>query len=197
MIPALDADRTIAAVVRGACEHSASVLVIDAASDTDLQDRIAAVLPDARLRRIDANDGFGKGLSGGRLIVYPPKLSTFKSEENIVIGNVAFYGATSGEGYVRGVAGERFCVRNSGATVVVVEPFTTVVVVEPPPKVVVVVRPPPEYVSAPQHVSSGVRRQHLRISFVHRFFARLRQRFSRPGHSRTISLTVMQRSRAC
>jgi glutamate synthase (ferredoxin) len=67
----------------------------------------------------DANDGFGKGLSGGRLIVHPPKLSTFKSEQNIIIGNVAFYGATSGEGYVRGVAGERFCVRNSGAVVVV------------------------------------------------------------------------------
>jgi glutamate synthase (ferredoxin) len=67
----------------------------------------------------DANDGFGKGLSGGRLLVYPPALSAFKSQENIVIGNVAFYGATSGEGYVRGVAGERFCVRNSGATVVV------------------------------------------------------------------------------
>jgi glutamate synthase (NADPH) large chain len=67
----------------------------------------------------DANDGFGKGLSGGRLIVHPPLLSAFKSEDNIVIGNVAFYGATSGEGYVRGVAGERFCVRNSGAVVVV------------------------------------------------------------------------------
>jgi glutamate synthase (NADPH) large chain len=67
----------------------------------------------------DANDGFGKGLSGGRLITYPPRLSTFKSQENIIIGNVAFYGATSGEGFVRGVAGERFCVRNSGATVVV------------------------------------------------------------------------------
>jgi glutamate synthase (ferredoxin) len=67
----------------------------------------------------DANDGFGKGLSGGRLIVYPPALSVFKSQDNIVIGNVAFYGATSGEGYVRGMAGERFCVRNSGATVVV------------------------------------------------------------------------------
>jgi glutamate synthase (NADPH) large chain len=67
----------------------------------------------------DANDGFGKGLSGGKVIVYPPPLSTFKSEENIIIGNVGFYGATSGEGYVRGVAGERFCVRNSGATVVV------------------------------------------------------------------------------
>jgi glutamate synthase domain-containing protein 3 len=67
----------------------------------------------------DANDGFGKGLSGGKLVVYPPALSAFKSQENIIIGNVAFYGATSGEGYVRGVAGERFCVRNSGATVVV------------------------------------------------------------------------------
>jgi len=67
----------------------------------------------------DANDGVGKGLSGGRLVVYPPSLSTFKAEENIIVGNVAFYGATSGEGYVRGVAGERFCVRNSGATVVV------------------------------------------------------------------------------
>jgi len=67
----------------------------------------------------DANDGFGKGLSGGTLVVYPPALSAFKSQDNIIIGNVAFYGATGGEGYVRGVAGERFCVRNSGATVVV------------------------------------------------------------------------------
>ena len=67
----------------------------------------------------DANDGLGKGLSGGRLVVYPPPLSTFRSEENTIIGNVGFYGATSGEGYVRGMAGERFCVRNSGATVVV------------------------------------------------------------------------------
>jgi glutamate synthase (NADPH/NADH) large chain len=67
----------------------------------------------------DANDGFGKGLSGGRLIAYPPLRSTFRTEENIIIGNVAFYGATGGEGFVSGVAGERFCVRNSGATVVV------------------------------------------------------------------------------
>src|SRR5690242_3094213 len=67
----------------------------------------------------DANDGFGKGLSGGRMIAYPPKRSTFRSEDNIIVGNVAFYGATSGEAYVRGVAGERFCVRNSGAHVVV------------------------------------------------------------------------------
>ena len=67
----------------------------------------------------DANDGFGKGLSGGRLITYPPQRSTFRTEENILIGNVGLYGATSGEAYVSGVAGERFCVRNSGATVVV------------------------------------------------------------------------------
>jgi glutamate synthase (ferredoxin) len=67
----------------------------------------------------DANDGLGKGLSGGRIIVFPPAASTFRSEENIIIGNVAFYGATSGEAFVRGLAGERFCVRNSGAHVVV------------------------------------------------------------------------------
>jgi glutamate synthase (ferredoxin) len=67
----------------------------------------------------DANDGFGKGLSGGKIVVYPPRSSTFRSEDNIIVGNVAFYGATSGEAYVRGVAGERFCVRNSGAHVVV------------------------------------------------------------------------------
>src|SRR5687767_5211116 len=67
----------------------------------------------------DANDGFGKGLSGGRLSVFPPPASTFKSEQNIIVGNVAFYGATSGEAFVSGLAGERFWVRNSGATVVV------------------------------------------------------------------------------
>jgi glutamate synthase domain-containing protein 2/glutamate synthase domain-containing protein 1/glutamate synthase domain-containing protein 3 len=67
----------------------------------------------------DANDYIGKGLSGGKLIVYPPLGSTFPPEENIVIGNVALYGATSGEAYFNGVAGERFAVRNSGATAVV------------------------------------------------------------------------------
>ena len=67
----------------------------------------------------DSNDYFGKGLSGGKLIVYPPKAANFKAEENIVIGNVALYGATSGKAYINGVAGERFCVRNSGATAVV------------------------------------------------------------------------------
>lgn len=67
----------------------------------------------------DSNDYFGKGLSGGKLIVYPPKGSTFKAENNIIIGNVAFYGATSGKAFINGVAGERFCVRNSGAVAVV------------------------------------------------------------------------------
>ncbi|MBP3879669.1 MAG: glutamate synthase subunit alpha, partial [Lachnospiraceae bacterium] len=66
----------------------------------------------------DANDGFGKGLSGGTLIVKPPKGSCFKASENIIVGNVALYGATSGKAYICGVAGERFCVRNSGATAV-------------------------------------------------------------------------------
>lgn len=67
----------------------------------------------------DANDYFGKGLSGAKMIVYPHKESGFVAEENIVIGNVAFYGATSGKAFIRGKAGERFAVRNSGATAVV------------------------------------------------------------------------------
>ena len=67
----------------------------------------------------DANDYIGKGLSGGRIIVFPPAGSTFVPEENIIVGNVAFYGATSGEAYIRGMAGERFCVRNSGINAVV------------------------------------------------------------------------------
>jgi len=67
----------------------------------------------------DANDCVGKGLSGGKLVVFPPTTSRFAAEENILIGNVALYGATSGEAYFSGVAGERFAVRNSGATAVV------------------------------------------------------------------------------
>ncbi len=67
----------------------------------------------------DANDYLGKGLSGGKIIIYPPNGSTFVPEENIIIGNVAFYGATGGEAYIYGVAGERFCVRNSGVSAVV------------------------------------------------------------------------------
>ena len=67
----------------------------------------------------DCNDGFGKGLSGGKLVLYPPKGSTFTPEENIIVGNVALYGATSGKAFINGCAGERFCVRNSGAVAVV------------------------------------------------------------------------------
>ncbi|HZZ56961.1 MAG TPA: glutamate synthase large subunit [Opitutaceae bacterium] len=67
----------------------------------------------------DANDYVGKGLSGGKIIVFPPEGSTFRPEENIIVGNVALYGATSGEAYIRGMAGERFCVRNSGVYAVV------------------------------------------------------------------------------
>src|SRR5208283_3910703 len=67
----------------------------------------------------DANDYVGKGLSGAKMIIYPPAGSTFVAEENIIVGNVAFYGATSGEAYIRGMAGERFCVRNSGISAVV------------------------------------------------------------------------------
>jgi len=67
----------------------------------------------------DANDYFGKGLSGAKLAVFPPKNSTFVAEENMIIGNVALFGATGGQAFIRGLAGERFCVRNSGAETVV------------------------------------------------------------------------------
>jgi glutamate synthase (ferredoxin) len=67
----------------------------------------------------DSNDYVGKGLSGGKLVVYPPRTATFAAEDNVIIGNVALYGATSGEAYFRGIAGERFAVRNSGARAVV------------------------------------------------------------------------------
>lgn len=67
----------------------------------------------------DSNDYFGKGLSGGKLVVYPDRSAKFEARNNIIIGNVAFFGATAGEAYIRGMAGERFCVRNSGVTAVV------------------------------------------------------------------------------
>jgi glutamate synthase (NADPH/NADH) large chain len=67
----------------------------------------------------DANDYFGKGLSGGRLVVHPDRAARFKAEENVIAGNVVLYGATGGEAFIRGVVGERFCVRNSGALAVV------------------------------------------------------------------------------
>jgi glutamate synthase domain-containing protein 3 len=66
-----------------------------------------------------ANDYVGKGISGGKIIVYPHRESDYKAEENIIIGNTAFYGAISGQAYIRGVAGERFCIRNSGISAVV------------------------------------------------------------------------------
>jgi glutamate synthase (ferredoxin) len=80
-----------------------------------------AFLPPGMTFRLegDANDYVGKGLSGGRLIVFPPADATFKSEDNIIIGNVALYGATAGELFIRGMAGERFAVRNSGVDTVV------------------------------------------------------------------------------
>jgi len=83
--------------------------------------RFGAFLPRGVTLRLegDANDGWGKGLSGGKLAVLPPLASRFPAEANIIIGNVALYGATSGEAYVCGVAGERFAVRNSGANAVV------------------------------------------------------------------------------
>ena len=67
----------------------------------------------------DANDYVGKGLSGGKIAILPSSNSTFRAQQNMIIGNTAFYGATSGKAYIRGKAGERFCVRNSGAHVVV------------------------------------------------------------------------------
>ncbi|CAK0740709.1 glutamate synthase subunit GltB [Gammaproteobacteria bacterium] len=67
----------------------------------------------------EANDYFCKGLSGAKVIFYPPRTATFASHENVIVGNVAFYGATSGEAYIRGMGGERFCVRNSGARVII------------------------------------------------------------------------------
>ena len=67
----------------------------------------------------DANDYVGKGLSGGRMIIYPPKASTFKAEEQVLVGNVVLYGATAGECFFCGIGAERFCVRNSGAHAVI------------------------------------------------------------------------------
>src|SRR5262249_42445685 len=83
--------------------------------------RFGAVVPKGMTLELgsDANDHFGKGLSGGKGVLYPPAGSTFAPEENIIVGNVAFYGATAGEAYIRGVSGERFCVRNSGVNAVI------------------------------------------------------------------------------
>ena len=81
---------------------------------------LGAFIPNGLTLKVegDSNDYFGKGLSGGKLVIFPPKESAFKPEENIIIGNVALYGATSGKAFINGIAGERFCVRNSGAIAV-------------------------------------------------------------------------------
>ncbi|MGN1349203.1 MAG: glutamate synthase subunit alpha, partial [Acutalibacteraceae bacterium] len=82
---------------------------------------LGAFIPKGLTLRVegDSNDYFGKGLSGGKLVIYPPKEASFRPEENIIIGNVALYGATGGKAFINGIAGERFCVRNSGAVAVV------------------------------------------------------------------------------
>lgn len=81
---------------------------------------LGAFIPKGMTIRLegDANDGVGKGLSGGKIVIVPPAQSSFKPEENIIVGNVALYGATGGKLYIDGIAGERFCARNSGATAV-------------------------------------------------------------------------------
>ncbi len=93
-------------------------ITVNAANTTTFTATIAPTNP-ALDPPTNANDYIGKGLSGGKIIVRPPEGSTFVPEENIIIGNVAFYGATGGEAYIRGLAGERFGVRNSGVRAVV------------------------------------------------------------------------------
>ncbi|MCK0472404.1 glutamate synthase large subunit [Alkalihalobacillus sp. APA_J-10(15)] len=102
--------------IEGLAEDTIKLTLIGSAGQS-----FGAFIPRGLSMRLvgDANDFFGKGLSGGKLIVRPSKRSTFVAADNIIIGNVAFYGATAGEAYVNGIAGERFCVRNSGANVVV------------------------------------------------------------------------------
>ncbi len=125
-LPITNADRTVGAMLSGSIVRRCGA---DGLPDGTInftfqgsagQSFGAFVTPGVTLRlEGDANDYFGKGLSGGRLIAVPPEGSTFKAEENIIIGNTVLYGATGGEVFVRGVAGERFAVRNSGAIAVV------------------------------------------------------------------------------
>ncbi|MCS6948601.1 MAG: hypothetical protein NZM12_13400, partial [Steroidobacteraceae bacterium] len=101
---------------RGLPDDTISIKFIGSAGQS-----FAAFMPRGKTITLegDANDYFAKGLSGGKVIVYPPRAARFAAEENIIVGNVALYGATSGEVFVRGMAGERFAVRNSGVTAVV------------------------------------------------------------------------------
>ncbi|MBN1681534.1 MAG: glutamate synthase large subunit, partial [Anaerolineae bacterium] len=124
--PISNSDRTVGAMLSGAValrygEQGLPDNTIDCTFTGSAGQSFGAFLAQGITFRLfgDSNDYFGKGLSGGRLIVRPPHGSTFTPEHNIIIGNTVLYGATGGEAFVRGVAGERFCVRNSGATAVV------------------------------------------------------------------------------
>jgi len=119
-------DRTVGALVSGeiARRHGAAGLPensLHAVFTGSAGQSFGAFLPRGVTLTLegDANDYIGKGLSGGKLVVFPPREATFVAEENILVGNVVLYGATAGEAYFRGVAGERFAVRNSGALTVV------------------------------------------------------------------------------
>jgi glutamate synthase (NADPH/NADH) large chain len=125
-LPITNVDRVVGTIVGNEItrHHGATGLPDDTVSLTfngSAGQSFGAFIPHGITLKLsgDANDYLGKGLSGGTIIVYPPEGSTFKAEENIIAGNVAFYGATSGTAYVRGLVGERFCVRNSGVNAVV------------------------------------------------------------------------------
>jgi glutamate synthase (ferredoxin) len=125
-LPIRNVNRTVGAVLSGEVtkRHGAKGLPEDTIQlnlrGSAGQSLAAFAVPGVTIRvEGDVNDYCGKGLSGGKIIVYPPRESTFAAEDNIIAGNVVLYGATAGEMYLRGQAGERFCVRNSGATAVV------------------------------------------------------------------------------
>ena len=126
MLPIRNVDRTVGAMLSGEIARKHGSKGLEPGDDSFPLQRLAGqsfgafLAPGVTLElEGDANDYVGKGLSGGKIIVYPPRNSTFLPEENILIGNVVLYGATSGEAFFNGRAGERFAVRNSGATAVV------------------------------------------------------------------------------
>jgi glutamate synthase (ferredoxin) len=125
-LPITNVDRVVGTILGNEItrHHGAKGLPVDTVSLTfngSAGQSFGAFIPRGITLQLsgDANDYLGKGLSGGSIVVYPPVGSTFKAEENIIAGNVAFYGATSGTAYIRGMVGERFCVRNSGVNAVV------------------------------------------------------------------------------
>ena len=125
-LPIINTDRTVGAILSNelAKAHGADLLPDDTIKikfNGSAGQSLGAFLAKGVSIELegDANDYVGKGLSGGNLTIYPPKESSFKSEENILVGNVCLYGATSGTAFFRGCAAERFCVRNSGASAVI------------------------------------------------------------------------------